>query len=129
MTINRGMQVSATGLSTERFRMDVIASNIANANTTETQTEQAYRRRLVRVSGGNEGVRIEEVMQDTRPLRRAYEPGNPVADADGYVHYSNVQPIEEMVDMLSAGRAYEANIAAFNSSKSMLQAALGIGKL
>jgi flagellar basal-body rod protein FlgC len=76
----------------------------------------------------DEGVRVQQITPDNAPFRLVYEPGNPAANAQGYVEYSNVEPVKEMVDMLSATRAYEANIAAFNSARGMARAALGIGQ-
>lgn len=114
----------------ERFRMDVISGNIANANSMKLKGgPDPYRRREVTLTAGPEGVRITGVVEDKRDFKLVKDPGNPNADDNGYVTYSNVEPIYEMVNMMSASRAYEANIAAFNSTKSMLRAALQIGKV
>lgn len=121
------MRASSTGLSAERFRMDVISNNIANANSISTPDKEAYRRQFVIFSGDQNGVKIEQLVEDTGELRKEMDPGNPFSDAEGYVYYSNVKPIHEMVDMIGATRSYEANIAAFNSAKGMLRAALTIG--
>lgn len=129
MTLSQAMRVSATGMSAERTRMDVISVNLANANSMRTGNQDAYRRRNVELAGGPDGVRVVRIVEDQNPLRQVYDPGNPFRDADGFVFYSNVNPIQEMVDMLSAGRSYEANIAAFNTAKSMVQAALSIGRV
>jgi flagellar basal-body rod protein FlgC len=129
MTLNGAMRLSASGLSAERFRMDVISSNLANANSVQTPDQDAYRRRIVVLEGGPDGVQIGRIDQDTGDLRKVSEPGNPLADADGFVYYSNVDPLKEMVDMISASRAYEANIAAFNSARGMVRSALTIGKV
>ena len=128
MTLSNAMRISSTGMTAERFRMDVISSNIANANSMRTADQDAYRRRMVILSGNESGVTIERIIQDGSPLRMVQEPGNPLADADGYVFYSNVNPVYEMIDMIGATRAYEANIAAFKSAKGMLRAALTIGQ-
>lgn len=128
MTLGQSMRISSTGLTAERFRMDVISSNIANAHSMSTGGKEAYRRRNVELAGSQDGVRIERIVEDRSPLRRVYEPSHPMADGEGFVTYSNVDPIREMVDMMSAGRAYEANLAAFNAAKTMARAALNIGK-
>ena len=127
MTLSRAMRASSTGLTAERFRMDVISTNIANANSIRTHDKDAYHRQMVVLSGDENGVHIERLMQDPRELRKEHDPGNPFADAEGFVYYSNVQPISEMVDMIGATRAYEANVAAFNAAKGMLRSALSIG--
>ncbi|MBX3095688.1 MAG: flagellar basal body rod protein FlgC [Fimbriimonadaceae bacterium] len=128
MTLGRAMSISATGLHAERFRMDVISANIANANSMTANGREAYRRQVVFLEQTDNGVQIQRVTPDNSPLKSIYEPGNPAADAQGFVEYSNVEPVKEMVDMMSATRAYEANIAAFNSARGMSRAALTIGQ-
>ena len=129
MNLNSTLRISSTGLAAERFRMDVISSNIANANSMRVNGKDPYRRRDVVLTGSPEGVQITKVVEDTRDFRKVVDPSNPYADKDGIVTYSNVEPIEEMVNMMSASRAYEANIAAFNSAKGMIRSALSIGKV
>jgi flagellar basal-body rod protein FlgC len=129
MTINNAMNVSTSGMTAERFRMDVIAANIANANSTQVGNQDPYRRKDVVLQGDENGVQVTSVVDDQTPFQEKYDPGNPYADANGYVKASNVQPVNEMVDMMSASRAYEANIAAFNTEKGMVKAALSIGKV
>lgn len=128
-TLSAAMRASSSGLTAERFRMDVISSNIANANSTGVNGRDPYRRREVVLQGGEDGVRIMAIIQDRAPFRIEHDPSHPNADADGNVRYSNVEPIGEMVNMLGASRAYEANIAAFNSAKGMIKSALTIGKV
>jgi len=128
-SLNSAMRISSSGLAAERFRMDVISSNIANANSIGTNGQEPYRRRDVSLVGSDNGVQIMGIVQDQRPFRTVHEPGNPNADKDGNVTYSNIEPIEEMVNMMGASRAYEANIAAFNSAKGMIRSALTIGKV
>lgn len=123
------MRVSASGLNAERFRMDVISSNIANAGSMKVNGQDPYRRRSVEIMGNIDGVQITRILEDSRPFRVQYEPSNPNADKDGNVTYSNIEPINEMVDMIGASRAYEANIAAFNSAKGMIRSAMTIGKV
>lgn len=129
MNLNTAMRISSSGLAAERFRMDVISGNIANANSVSTKGKEAYRRHAVELIGTPEGVRIGRVVEDASALREEADPSNPNADKNGIVHYSNVNPITEMVDMLGASRAYEANVAAFNSAKGMIKSALNIGKV
>jgi flagellar basal-body rod protein FlgC len=121
------MRASSTGLAAERFRMDVISTNIANANSMRTDDQDAYRRQVVVLTGDNNGVKIERIARDMGELRREYDPTNPYANEKGEVFYTNVSPVMEMVDMIGATRAYEANVAAFNSAKGMLKSALTIG--
>ena len=113
----------------ERFRMDIISGNIANANTVNGDGLPEVQRQNIVLRGGKDGVQIVRVEPDRQnPMRREYEPGHPYANAEGFVTYSNINPVFEMVDMISASRAYEANQAAFNAGRQMLNAALGIGR-
>lgn len=128
MNLNSALKISSTGLAAERFRMDVISSNIANANSMKVGDKMPYRRRVVELSGTEKGVQITGVKEDTAPFREVVDPGNPNADSRGVVTYANIEPVNEMVNMMSASRAYEANIAAFNSAKGMIKEALNIGK-
>jgi flagellar basal-body rod protein FlgC len=130
MSLLRSFGISASALTAERYRMDVISTNIANANTMRANGQDPYRRKMVVFTPDETGgVRIEDTVNDMSEFRVANEPGNPLADEQGNVTYSNVDPIIEMVDMLGATRAYEANIQAFNSTKQMLQSALDIGRV
>lgn len=130
MSLNDSLRISATGLTAERFRLDVVSSNLANANTSQVGGAQPYRRRIVELQGGPDGVQVVGVVPDMSPFRTKVDWGDPNHDPKtGMVESSNVQPISEMVDMLSASRAYQANIAAFNSVKGMIQSALSIGKV
>jgi len=129
MTLNNALKISSSGLTAERFRMDVISANIANANSVKTSGQDPYRRRMVVLYGDENGVKLGPVIKDMSALRQVQDPSNPLADDKGYVYYSNIEPVNEMVDMIGASRAYEANIAAFNSVKSMIKSALNIGKV
>jgi|SRR3984957_16848860 flagellar basal-body rod protein FlgC len=139
--------ISASALTAERLRMDVISNNIANANTTRTVDGGPYIRQRVVFSprfdaapsfssliptmtpdGLPAGVRVTGIQKDSAPVKMVYDPGHPDANAEGYVAYPNVNAVNEMVDLISASRAYEANITAFNSTKSMALQALSIGK-
>lgn len=144
-----GIDTSASGLTAERLRMDVISNNIANANTTRTENGGAYHRRYV-VFGQRErkaenfenalknamgagqkigdGVRAVSIVEDTEQGPLVYEPGHPDANADGYVEKPNVNIVTEMVDMITAHRAYEANSTVINAAKAMALKTLEIGK-
>jgi flagellar basal-body rod protein FlgC len=129
------LRASASGLSAERLRMDLIADNLANANTTRTPDGQPYRRKVAifepitptpRMPGG---VRVAQIVADPSPPRMVYDPSHPDADPNGYVTYPNVDIVHEMVDMITASRAYEANIQAFNAAKDMFLRTLDIGRV
>ncbi|MDH7602692.1 MAG: flagellar basal body rod protein FlgC [Armatimonadota bacterium] len=130
--------ISASGIYAQRVRMDAIANNIANAESTRTPDGQPYRRQIVtfravyRQVVGNHvvpaGVAVDGVFEDPTDYKLVYDPGHPDADASGYVRLPNVNVVEEMVDMISATRAYEANITALNAAKSMIATAIEIGK-
>jgi len=140
------MDISASGLSAQRLRMDVISQNIANINTTRTENGTPYRRKLVvfeekslgspfssylsknsREKFAGTGVRVSRIIEDSTPFRSVYDPGHPDADENGYVQMPNINVVTEMVNMISATRAYEANVTAMNSTKSMALKALEIG--
>ncbi|MFZ5987445.1 MAG: flagellar basal body rod protein FlgC [Bacillota bacterium] len=138
------LDVGASGLTAQRLRMDTISQNIANANTTRTEDGGPYRRKTVifeekspnapfsdylsQSSKAGNGVRVARIVEDKAPFRRMYDPGHPDADEKGYVMMPNVDIITEMVNMISATRAYEANVTAINTSKSIAMKALQIGK-
>lgn len=117
--------ISASGLAAERLSMDLIASNIANAQTTVTPEGGPFRRQLAILMeqydalGRPAGVVVEKIIRDPSELRKVYEPGHPDADAEGYVTYPNVNIINEMVDMIAASRAYEANATAIENTKNI----------
>jgi flagellar basal-body rod protein FlgC len=122
--------VSASGLAAQRARLDLIAGNIANVETTRTSEGGPYRRRQVVFAARGEagGVEVMGTVVDPREPRRVYQPGHPDADPEGFVAYPNVNIVEEMVDLVSATRSYEANAAAFNAAKGMAQRALELGR-
>ena len=135
------MEVSASGLTAERTRMNTIASNLANAHTTRTADGQPYKRidpvfeaalldRTMATNGSNgvSLVKVRQIVQDTRPGQMVYEPGHPDANAQGYVEYPNVNAVEEMVNMITASRAYEAGVTSIESVKAMARSAIGIGR-
>lgn len=138
------IDAAASGLTAERLRMDVISNNIANVNTTRTAEGGAYRRQMVvfaprenemtfsqvlseKMDAGN-GVKVVGITKDNSPTHRVYDPAHPDANQDGYVEMPNVNVVTEMVDMITATRAYEANVTTINSAKSMALKALEIGK-
>lgn len=128
------LDIGASALVAQRARLDTIAANVAHMNTTEDEAGKPnpYRRRFVVFRAGQEGdasrpgVHVASVMQDPSPFRKAYEPGHPDADADGYVKYPNIDMAVEQVNALEASRAYEANITAMEVTKAMLNASLRI---
>lgn len=128
MNLNSAMRISSTGLTAERFRMDTISANIANANTIRKPDADAWHRQDVILCGNAEGVKVVGTVSNKEDYIVKHEPDNPYADQDGNVFYSNVDPLQEMVNMMSASRAYEANIEAFNSAKNMIRSAMEIGR-
>lgn len=145
MSFIDAMNISASGMSAQRLRMDIISQNIANVNTTRDADGNVYRRQMVvfeerdvtpfadvlmKTQGTNgSGVKVTSIVEDTNTeLRMVYDPSHPDADAEGYVAYSNVNSVTEMTDLIDASRAYEANITAFNAAKSMALKGLEIGK-
>jgi flagellar basal-body rod protein FlgC len=126
------LDMGASGLQAQRTRMDTIAGNIVNANTTRNAQGQPipYRRRFVLFAPGQAGspdkpgVRVQEIKLDQSPFQKRHEPGHPDADADGYVNYPNIDLAMEYVNALEASRAYEANVTMMEVSKQMLSASL-----
>ena len=125
-----GLEISASGLTAERLRMDVTAENLANAQTTRGADGEPYRRKevVLQERGGGfgaalsqaiGGVEVGGVVEDQTPLKRIYDPGHPDADAQGYVAMPNVDTVTEMVDLIGASRAYEANVTAMQAAKQM----------
>lgn len=146
MSFFKSISVSASGMTAERLRMDIISKNIANVNTTRTAAGTPYRRQMPifqeqsansfesmlnqaqgRLTGGN-GVEVASIEEDPSAFKRVYNPGHPDADEEGFVNMPNVDTVTEMINMISATRGYEANITALNASKSMVMKALDIGK-
>lgn len=148
MKLTNGFDISSSALTAQRFRMDVISSNIANADSTRAKMVNGkwvpYQRKLVTIEpkqpsfeqalknaqsdSVGEGVRVTKIMDDTSPFKQVYNPTHPDADENGFVMMPNVDVLKEMVDMISATRSYEANVTALNASKSFITKALEIGK-
>ena len=129
------IEIAVQGLKAQRTRINVIANNIANVNTTRTSEGGAFRRQMAIFRGyevnplinpRRMGVRVVDIVADPSPLRTVYEPNHPDADADGYVSYPNVNIHVEMTNLVSAQRGYDANIAVITSSKRMTMKALEI---
>ncbi|MDR5708902.1 MAG: flagellar basal body rod protein FlgC [Armatimonadota bacterium] len=142
MSLFRALEASASALTAERVRMEAIAGNLANANTTRGPGGP-YRRKVVLfaplvsrflaslgpVAGGEaQGVVVAGIVEDPTPPRRVYDPGHPDADAEGFVTLPNVNPAVEMVDLIASARAYEANVIALNTTKQVILKALEIGR-
>ncbi|MDF2713716.1 MAG: flgC [Paenibacillus sp.] len=149
MKLTNGFDISSSALTAQRFRMDVISSNIANADTTRGKLVDGrwvpYQRKLIAMeakeqapfsqllqqsmrNSTGEGVRVSRVFEDEAPFKQVYNPNHPDADERGYVEMPNVDILKEMVDMMSASRSYEANVTALNATKAMITKALEIGK-
>lgn len=148
MAFLSSFDISASGLTAERQRLDIAAENLSNTNTTRTESGGPYRRKMVvlqevpstsfrtkfnsllnrSASAAKGGVKVTEIIEDQRDLNPVYDPDHPDADENGYVMMPNVDPVKETIDGMSATRSYEANITAFNAIKLMAQKALEIGK-
>jgi flagellar basal-body rod protein FlgC len=148
MSFWQSLRIGASGLLAQRTRLDVIANNIANAQTTRTkdggpykrqdvvftpQDQQTFLPQFIAAKRGdlqtvNGGVRVAEIVTDQEPGSQVYDPTNPDADKNGYVTYPNVNPVVEMTNMLSATRSYEANLAVVDAIKRMALKALDIGR-
>lgn len=148
MKLHDSLRISASGLSAERLRMDVISSNVANANTTRSPQGGPYRRQVALLasespesqfknalsrlrsedSSVTQGVRIAGIKEDSSPNKRVYDPKHPDANDDGFVEYPNVDVMKEMVELITASRAYDANITVMNNTKNMLFRTLEIGQ-
>lgn len=146
MSFLSSFDISASGLTAERQRLDIAAENLSNTNTTRTESGGTYRRKMVVLeevpsttfrtrfnsllnrTAAKGGVKVTQIIEDQRDLNPVYNPDHPDANEDGYVMMPNVDPVKETIDGMSATRSYEANITAFNAMKMMAQKALDIGK-
>jgi len=143
MDLIPGLQSSASALHAERIRMEVISQNIANANTTKAEDGEPYRRQLVHFdailrkqmgqkadlpSNNLSEVRASRIIEDSRPFREVHQPGHPDADENGMVKYPNVHIHEEMADLISASRAYEANMSVIRTSRTLAMQTINMGK-
>lgn len=137
MSLFKVFDIAGSAMSAQSVRLNTTASNLANAETVGSSEETTYRARhpvfaamLKAVHGESEagGVRVVGVVEDQEQLQQRYAPDNPLADADGYVYLPNVNPVDEMVNMISASRSYQNNVEVLNTSKQMLLATLRLGQ-
>ena len=137
MSLIPGIDASSSALTAERTRLDVIAGNLANAQNTSDANGQVYRRKMVVFEskmndalGANAGsqVQVAKIIDDPTPLPKVYMPGNPKADAQGMVQMPNVNPLDEMVDMMTASRSYQANLQVIQTGRSMFEQSLKIAE-
>ena len=134
MSLFGGLSISGSGMTAERLRMDVIAENLANADSTRGADGQPYRRKgvvLAAAGGGTfqdvlDGVRVKAIVEDSSPGKKIYDPSHPDADKQGFVTMPNVNTVTEMVDLITASRGYEANVQAMNAAKQMFQRTLDL---
>lgn len=134
MSMLQIFNVSGSAVSAQSQRLNTVASNLANADTVAGPDGQSFKARQVVFQTvamgdvGTAGVRVSTVTEDQTPGRRVHDPKHPGADADGYVTYSNVNPVEEMVNMISASRSYQNNVEVMNTAKSLLLKTLQMGQ-
>ncbi len=137
MSLFKVFDIAGSALSAQTVRLNTTASNMANADTVSGSEETAYRARhpvfatvLKAASGGSEvaGVRVAGIVEDAAPIEKRYRPGHPLADENGYVYTTNVNVVEEMVNMISASRNYQNNVELMNTSKQLLLATLRLGQ-
>ena len=136
MSLFSALDVANSGMNAQSMRLNVVASNLANADSATSSDGTAYRAREVvfaaqpldgGVAGVN-GVQVAAVVQKPGPLKQVYDPGNPLANKQGYVSYPNVNPVDEMVNMISASRAYQADVNVMNTTKNLLSKTLTLGQ-
>ncbi|UZJ45195.1 flagellar basal body rod protein FlgC [Marinimicrobium sp. C6131] len=147
MSLVNIFDVAGSGMNAQTVRMNTTASNLANAQTASSSVDQVYRSRQpvfaqmqreaqLRMQGGDQwaeesagrGVQVMGIVESDAPLQRRYEPDHPQADEEGYVFYPNVNPVEEMTNMISASRSFQMNVEVMNSAKQMVQRALTLGQ-
>src|SRR5215831_13685681 len=128
MSLLTALDINSSGLTSQRQRAEITSANIANAQTTRTPEGGPYRRKDVVFQSILKGVEVSDIVDDQTAFDRRYEPGHPDADAQGYVSYPNVNPMEEMANLVEASRTYDANISAMNVVKSMIAKTLELGK-
>ncbi len=143
MSFLQSLNISGSGLTAQRLRMDIISENIANIDTTRTENGDPYRRKMVVLSSTSDfrnmmirnisdyeanGVEVTEILEDPSEFKLSYDPEHPDADENGYVRLPNVDSLKETIDMMESYRAYQANLAALNTMKQMAVKALEIGR-
>ncbi len=147
MSLNNVFDLAGMGMSAQSVRLNTTASNLANAQSASSNTDEVYRARhpvfeAMRLDAmrdatspmpsveedAAQGVRVNGIVESQQPLERRYEPQHPKADEEGYVYYPNVNVVEEMANMMSASRSFQVNVQIMNSAKSMAQQLLGLGR-
>ncbi|ACE86148.1 flagellar basal body rod protein FlgC [Cellvibrio japonicus] len=148
MALGTIFDIAGTGMNAQSLRLNTTASNLANAQSASSSVDEVYRSRqpvfaaiaqqaMGNLNGAgysqneldaNAGVQVLGIVESDAPLQRRYEPGHPKADADGYVFYPNVNPVEEMANMISASRSFQMNVEVMNSAKQMVQRVLTLGQ-
>ena len=138
MSLFNALDVAGTGMNAESYRLNVVASNLANADSATSSNGQPYRAREVvfaaqplnapGAGAGVDGVRVAGVVQKPGPMRMVYDPGNPLADKQGYVAYPNVNPVDEMVNMIAASRTYQADVNVATTTKNLLLKTITLGQ-
>ena len=133
MSLLKVFNISGSAVSAQSQRLNVVASNLANAESVAGPDGQSYKARQVvfqsqPTKDGDAGVRVSSVIEHDAPAKRVYEPGHPMADQEGYVTQSNVNVVEEMVNMISASRSYQNNVEVMNTARQLLQKTLQMGQ-
>jgi len=135
MSLNKIFDISGSAISAQSQRLNVVASNLANADSVAGPDGQAYKARQVMFSArqpervdGTSGVRVTGIVEDTTPGKRVYDPKHPMADREGFITQSNVNVVEEMVNMISASRSYQNNVEVMNTTQQLLLKTLQLGQ-
>ncbi len=139
MSLFKIFDVAGSGMAAQSLRLNTVASNIANADSVAGSPEAAYRAKeplfatvqrdlAAKEQEGAQGVQVLGVTESQAAVESRYEPGNPLADGDGYVYASNVNPVDELVNMISASRSYQNNVEVMNSTRQLMQKTLDLGK-
>lgn len=142
MSLNSVFDIAGTGLNAQSIRLNTTASNLANADAASSSIDETYRGRhpvfaaldsgILNLDANNEGasagVSVLGIVESDAPLQPRYEPNHPLANDEGYVYYPNVNPVEEMANMISASRSFQMNVDVMNSAKQMMQTVLTLGQ-
>lgn len=126
--IEKSLDISSKAVIAYQMKMQIIAENIANVNTTRTEKGTPYRRKDVVFRETTSSIKVEAIYEDPSPFLKAYDPGHPDADSQGFVYYPNISLSKEMTDIAYTSKVYEANIAVYNAAKNMAQALINLGK-
>jgi flagellar basal-body rod protein FlgC len=133
MSLFNIFNVAGSGMTAQSQRLNTVASNLANADSVTSSTGEAYRAKQVvfesvPLESGGDAVRVKQVVEDQTPFKKVYDPKHPLADKDGYINMPDVNVVDEMVNMLSASRAYQNNVDTMNAAKTMLLKTLTLGQ-